>query len=346
MMNYEIFKEVFKEKLTGYLPDEFKDYKAVEHKVFKVNCEKDAINLFPVGKGNGSGGSPTIYVENFYKMYQQGESLDDVIRHAVETITKGFQKIPETLKSENMDMDRLKGRVVATLVNTVQNEEYLKRIPHREFLDLSIMYRCVISADENGMGSAVITNEMAMNMGMNEAQLYEAAMKNTPEILPVCIKPMDEIICDMIMGEDIDAEDEISKEEIMEMLSEVKGEAKGTDMYVMTNNERLNGAAEILFPENLERLSSMFDSDIYIIPSSIHEIIALSADGKDVNVLQKMVNEVNINEVSLEERLSNEVYHYDRNTRELTIASDAPNKRLDGKAIAEPFHYDAPDRAL
>lgn len=346
MMNYELFKEVFKEKLTGYLPDEFKEYKVVEHKVFKVNCEKDAINLFPTGKDVRAGGSPTIYVENFYKMYQQGESLDDVVRNAAETIAEGYQKIPEMMKSENMDIDRLKERVVATLVNTVQNEEYLKKIPHREFMDLSIVYRCVIGADENGMGSAVITNDMASNMGMNEEQLYEVAMKNTPEILPVSIKPMDEIICDLFLGEEMDSKGEISREEVMEMLDAVKGEATDMDMYVMTNHERLNGAAGILFPENLEKLSSIFGSDIYIIPSSIHEIIAVSVNGKDVKDLQEMVNEVNMNELSLEERLSNEVYHYDRNKRELTIASDAPIKRLDGKAVAEPLRYDTPDRAL
>jgi hypothetical protein len=83
-------------------------------------------------------------------------------------------------------------------------------------------------------------------------------------------------------------------------------------MYVMTNREKINGAAEILFPENLDKLSAKFDSDIYIIPSSVHEIIAVSAEGKDASELQEMVNEVNMNEVSLEERLSNEVYHYDR----------------------------------
>ena len=43
MMNYEIFKEVFKEKLLDYMPDEFKEHRVVEHKVFKVNCENDAI---------------------------------------------------------------------------------------------------------------------------------------------------------------------------------------------------------------------------------------------------------------------------------------------------------------
>ena len=91
MMNYEIFKEVFKGKLTDYMPDEFKNDKPVEHKVSKVNCEKDAINLFPTGENSWAGGSPTIYVENYYEMYKKGESLDDVIRHAADTIKRGYE---------------------------------------------------------------------------------------------------------------------------------------------------------------------------------------------------------------------------------------------------------------
>lgn len=345
MMNYEIFKEAFKEKLTDYLPDELKNHRVVEHKVYKVNCEKDAVNLFPNDKNSRAGGSLTIYVENYYEMYKQGESLDDVLRHAADTITKGYEYVPEIMKGNEIDIERLKDGVVATLVNTVQNEDYLKGIPHREFLDLSIIYKSVISSDKEGIGTAVITNDMAERMGVSEAQLYETAMNNTPKLLPVMIKPMEEIICEIIMGEAMVAGEEMSKDETMEMLNEAKGEDE-LSMYVMTNREKINGAAEILFPENLDKLSAKFDSDIYIIPSSVHEIIAISADGKDVNELQEMVNEVNMNELSLEERLSNEVYHYDRNKRELTIASDAPNKRLDGKSESEPFRYDTPERTL
>ena len=68
MMNYEIFKEVFKEKLLDYMPDEFKEHRVVEHKVFKVNCEKDAINLLPGDGKSKYKGSPTIYVRIFRRL--------------------------------------------------------------------------------------------------------------------------------------------------------------------------------------------------------------------------------------------------------------------------------------
>ena len=117
-------------------------------------------------------------------------------------------------------------------------------------------------------------------------------------------------------------------------------------MYVMTNRRKINGAAEILFPENLDKLASILHSDIYIIPSSTHEVIAISSNGHSADELQEMVNDINMNQVDLEDRLSNEVYHYDRNKRELTIATNAPNKRLDGKSVAESISYGIQDKSL
>ena len=346
MMNYEIFKEVLKKKIKEYMPSEFKNYKVVERKVHKVNCDRDAINVVSAEKNKGISGSPTIYIDSLYEMYKQGESMGEIIRDAADMITEGYNKMPEIMKDEKLDMDKLKERLIVTLVNTAQNENYLKGVPHREFLDLSVVYRCLINTDKNGTSSIVVTNDLAETMGMNEAQLYEQAMANTPKLLPVSIRPMDEIICEIILKEMGEAQDIVSREETMSVIDEVKGSSKGMDLYVMTNSEKFNGASELLFPENLDELSKKFDSDIYIIPSSTHEIIAISSIGKDVNELQEMVNEVNMNEVLIEDRLSNEVYHYDKNKKELTVASDAPNKSLDDNIVAEPLSYDRSEKTL
>jgi len=43
-----------------------------------------------------------------------------------------------------------------------------------------------------------------------------------------------------------------------------------------------------------------------------------------------MVNEINMSQAPLDERLSNPVYHYyDKNLRKLTLATNTPHKRLD-----------------
>lgn len=50
-------------------------------------------------------------------------------------------------------------------------------------------------------------------------------------------------------------------------------------------------------------------------------------------------------EVSLDERLSNQVYHYDKDLRKLTLATDTPNKRLDGIVAEPPLVYDEKEKS-
>ena len=57
-----------------------------------------------------------------------------------------------------------------------------------------------------------------------------------------------------------------------------------------------------------------------------------------------MVHEVNSTVVSLEERLSNQVYHYDKNLRKLTMATDSPNRGIEGMVAEQPLIYEAKEQ--
>lgn len=72
----------------------------------------------------------------------------------------------------------------------------------------------------------------------------------------------------------------------------------------------------------------------------MHECIAVSVDMGDPYELAEMVNEINMSQVVLEERLSNQVYHYDKDARRLTLATDTPNRRLDGMVAEAQLIYD------
>ena len=88
------------------------------------------------------------------------------------------------------------------------------------------------------------------------------------------------------------------------------------------------------------KLSSQLESDLYILPSSVHECIAVSTNVGDPYELAEMVSEINMGQVALEDRLSNQVYHYDKDARRLTLATDTPNKRLDGMVAEAQLIYD------
>ena len=60
----------------------------------------------------------------------------------------------------------------------------------------------------------------------------------------------------------------------------------------------------MLYENELHELAESLESYLYILPSSVHEVIAVSSDMGSPEMLAQMVVEVNMQEVSLDERLS------------------------------------------
>ena len=84
----------------------------------------------------------------------------------------------------------------------------------------------------------------------------------------------------------------------------------------------------MLYEENLYNLSQQLDSDLYILPSSTHEVIAISDKFGDANELADMVYEINMDQVDLSDRLSNQVYHYDKEARTLRLATNKFERKI------------------
>jgi hypothetical protein len=84
------------------------------------------------------------------------------------------------------------------------------------------------------------------------------------------------------------------------------------DMYVITNPAALYGAAGIFISEALRKeVYEKLGGSYYILPSSIHECIAVSTDCGDREEFLNMVCQINAAEVAPEEVLSNSVYLVD-----------------------------------
>lgn len=318
MMDYEIFKRIVEEKFKDYLPEKYKDMDVQVHPVKKVNCMLDGINL--VGENRERGMWPTIYINDMYEHYKDGNDLQTVLKSAavrMEWLMEESRQVPQ-IKFEDA-----KDNIVFQLVNTEQNKEMLRDMPHRKFQDLSIIYRWVVKMDEKGIQSTAIDNRLAERLGFGEKQLYNLAMENTKRILPPSIQSLNEI------ARSIFIESGMPEEIADKMIQETSLEK---EMYVITNDRNINGAATMLYENELHKLSEKIGTNLFIMPSSVHEVIAVSVDELNPNELAQMVSEINMEQVVLEERLSNQVYFYDKDLREITLATDAPNKRLDGMA--------------
>lgn len=326
MMNYEIFKEVVAEKFMDYMPEQYQGMRLRVEPVNKVNKVLDGITL--VGSGAGRNVSPTLYINHIYEHYLETENLQEVLQSAARRMDMAFKEMPEV---GDVNLEGAKDNIVFQVINTLQNEDMLRDMPHREFQDLSIIYRWVVKVDENGIQSSVIRNNLAEQLGMNEEQLFKCAVENTRRIFTPTVKSMNDVIRGMFISDGMPAE-------VADMMIGEMPEDKM--MWVISNDRGINGAGSMLYEDNLHKLAMKLETDLYILPSSVHECIAVSTKVGDPYELAEMVSEINMGQVALEDRLSNQVYHYDKDARRLTLATDTPNKRLDGMVAEAQLIYD------
>ena len=152
-------------------------------------------------------------------------------------------------------------------------------------------------------------------------------------IPPIVVKPMNLIVDELISGE-------VATFDLQEAIEQ--GTELDEPMVVITNEIKSFGAASILYGDVLQDVAKLFQSDFYLLPSSIHEMIAVSAseNSPGPEALADMVHEINEGQVEIGERLSNQVYHYDAQTRKLSMATDTPYKELDNNREEMVHHVD------
>ncbi len=245
----------------------------------------------------GSNISPTIYLNAFYDMYKKGMSMEEIVTRIMNAYEQGEVK-------NNIDMDffrdfeRVKDRIVYRLINAEKNWELLEEIPHILFLDLAICFYYAFYSDELGEGMILIYNSHMEMWGINHQMLMSLAQENTPKLFRPTFITLDAIVKNM----------------------SIEGEADPApaNFYVVTNEQKMQGAACILYPELLEKVAEKMGGSFYMIPSSIHEVIVFKdAGGEDIGYLQAIIREANSSQLSVEDMLSDHPYYYDRSSRKL-----------------------------
>ena len=274
--------EFFKKELVERL----KEYLPAEYQDWEINVSK-------VAKVNGYVESvnliptenfvavPNIYASEMYSFYRDCGDMDYVLEKTADFFVKGMDYVNEM--TSKMDLGNPRDKVVMVLVNSEENKELLANVPNRSLLDLSIIYRLMVELPDSTINSAIITNDLAEQFEMTEEELYNISKKNTPRLMPRAL----DIVSD--------------------------------DFYILTNIYRTQGAAVMLYEDVLADIADEFDNNLYILPSSIHEVFAVPDYVKGAEELRKLVSDANSALVKKNEILSDKVYFYEKKTGELSI---------------------------
>lgn len=255
--------------------------------------------------------SPTIYLNNYYTDYISGKStLSHIINCVLDTYSRN--KIEQCVDMRFfLNYGDIKERVIYKLINTERNKELLDDIPHIEFLDLSIVFQCLVSQEEFGLSSILIHNAHLKLWDVTTEELYQAAIDNTPGLLKYEIEGMAEVLCSIMQEE---APNQFNSDECMMNFS------NNITMHVLSNQHKVEGAACILYPHVLSDFADTIDSNLYIIPSSTHEVLLLPAENDtEYTEIKSMIKEINDTQVSAEEILSYSLYYFDKKTGKISM---------------------------
>lgn len=296
--------DTFTKKIFAALEEEFEGAAKISvREVVKNNGLKvTGLTVRPAGASV----APTIYLDGYYRKEQEGSQLFPyIVDDIISDVRKAMEETPSFNPADFMDWDWAKERLSLRLVSGINKASLeAEEVLHRDFLDLEEVL--VLQAVPGGQVK-VTANLFTQWGGVTEAEAFAVARAGLPS-------PELTSIEEQLRG--MMRERGMSDEEIDMQFSCMPLEESG--MYCLTNPEKTWGAAELLKPGVLEAAAEQLGGDFLIIPSSVHEVLLVRADGgHDVESLKEMIREVNATQVAPDEVLSDHPYCYSKDEGKL-----------------------------
>ena len=164
---------------------------------------------------------------------------------------------------------------------------FLKIYFHTKYYDMAIAFKWVVNMDDIGFSSTYITNDMAKEFGFGHDRLYLKARENTKRLLPAKVEKVNDYVKGLFLTP--------------------SGE-KLSDIYVLTNIYRTEGAAHLMDLDLLRSVKEMMNSDYYVIPTSIHELLLIKESTVSAEKLKEGMRELSSTILSKEDYLSGNLY--------------------------------------
>ena len=314
-MDYEQFKEEVKATIKAYLPEKYEDAEINIVQVTKNNDQKlDGLTI----RSKDSAVTPTIYINGMFDRMQNGEKMSDIMREIADLHLNHENAVGIDV-SKILDYEKAKENITCRLVNAEQNAEYLKDKPYTQIEDLAITYHIKVNDGPEGLMTSPITDKLMKQYGVTKDDIHKVAMENLERLTPPKFVSMQEMMMEIMLPDKSDPNYDIMKQALTEQIG-------GADnlMYVLTNENKVNGAVLALDQNIMDKIAEKVGGDFYVLPSSVHEVLVVPKRADmDVKELEHMVQEVNATQVAVEEQLSDHVYMYDAKEHEFLRADKA-----------------------
>lgn len=206
--------------------------------------------------------------------------------------------------NREISYDDAKGMLFPELIPQKGNEAVLAEHPHEKVEDMAVVFRLDLQSKDGVMMSARVNQAMLNAFGVSAEQLKQDALENAPITHPATFRSMEEVLSAIMGG--------------MPMPEPEEGAAR---LYVASTESMYRGAGVLAYPGFLQEASEKIGGNFFVLPSSIHELLFLKDNGDMTRQeLAGIVRSVNASEVSPQEQLSDNVYHYDGKAQVFELA--------------------------
>ena len=302
LSNYTSFISTVKESIEVRMG---KDYQVKIFKVTKNNSlELDSLVVLKEGRNF----APNIYLNAYYESYMAGTTMEEIIDRLC--MIYKHCSIPILQDDFEYTLENMKPFIFFRLVSFDRNLKLLTQIPHVKFLDLAVTFHCLVRSEDEAIGTIRITKEHMKLWKISLEDIKELAFINSKRLFPPVIRTMEDMINGIIHRDNLNGGtcdfEYIPNDSI--------------PMYILTNEKGINGASCILYKDVIKDFANLIKSDLYILPSSIHELILIPMESAiEKERLSQMVVEINSSQVPVDEVLSDHVYIYSRKTDAITM---------------------------
>lgn len=236
--------------------------------------------------------SPTIYLEEPYRQYCSGVNMWEVTDRIIELHRERAQNVDLNIDFFK-EFGLVRDRIFHKLINYEKNRKFLEDVPYVRWRDLAVVFYYAVDEKVLGRASILIHNNHIAMWEQTADSLFRISQYNMKQSMPELLIPMRKLVEEMTGAK-------------LEQTNEIK-------MYVLTNQAKLNGASAMLYSDKIRELADSLQSDLMILPSSVHEVLLLPDDSEhQYDFYRQMVEEVNTTQVEPEEILSYNLYRYSR----------------------------------
>lgn len=301
-MNRKYFEHLIRQSILSIFPESEIEYLSVVKA-----CHPTRMGI--VIRQNGIPVSPILYVDEIYKCYEMGISIDTIL-YGIKHKNQSSHGIESYYEEYLENIQAASSRMTFRLINKKQNSQYLETIPHRDYLDFALIYQLVLPFTAKEQGYLCVTDHLIKKWNVTENQLYDIALKRTPQILPPVLAEIHDFFTRMIN----------SSEPFAPILNFSQICWNTDTLFVLSNTSLKYGAGAAVYPGVLKKIGDSMGQDFYVIFSSTNEVLLKRKDSiTSAQSLKKELMKINQRAGKIVEFMSNELYYYSREADRLLM---------------------------